>query len=840
MHGLPEDSPAAPPAPDSTLTSNDPDQPPVFSVETPPPEKGRARAVGLSQPGNPDPPAAPPAAFGDETKSPPASPPAREDAAEHHQTDADRSSRDCPPVSRPLPGSDALDRDLAQRLYATEIALGWQHWKLGDIESLRQLLARQELRFARGTSRDLRGFEWHYLNRLAHAEERVLPGTLPTLREIVSLGAGGGLVTLHRIPTNTEPAEIRRWNLAGEEDSRPLDPTFGIGLESAGCLAASADGQSLAVANGKNVRLIQLLTFATLDIPTGHDDYIHCLEFSPDGQRLASGSLDGKVRLWDRQTGTISAELNASQRIEGSQMGIVSVAWSADGTRLVTGSGDDRAPVWFQKLRGELKLWDAESAEAICTFPNVPSQVNCVAFAGDRWVLSGGFGGELLVWDVRTGGLVRRLGTQTGPIRRLAVIADPWRVAAACHDGTARVWQIETGEEVAVTRGHRGAVSSVVWDVPSGRLVTGGWDGTIRLWDASESVERSNLGVHPWTILQTHHPVDAQTVVTVDYQSVRVFDRTSRRNVRTISPGHWIVSSALTPDCRNIVLGGHANPDGGGGGYVSLWNLETGERLAGFDPGAGRGIRVTVSPDGHWLATLGSSTTSKRDRLALWELTPAGPGQRRGLWTVSASPVFASDNRTLVQAQPDGLHRYSLVDHEFQTPLPESNRQFTQVAVSPDSKRLAAVDAEGALTLWNLSDGKVEHQGPVHTGGVGRLLFSPTGDTLVTAGRNETRLWTVAPFTQRAEIPRPACEMLITPDNRTLITAWQTLDFWQLETGLPMLQLEDYQMEIPNCLSISPDGKLLSEGGGWRDENEGVYLWRATPVSPGPRRRTKE
>jgi hypothetical protein len=55
-----------------------------------------------------------------------------------------------------------------------------------------------------------------------------------------------------------------------------------------------------------------------------------------------------------------------------------------------------------------------------------------------------------------------------------------------------------------------------------------------------------------------------------------------------------------------------------------------------------------------------------------------------------------------------------------------------------------------------------------------------------------------------------------------------------------MLQLEDYQMEIPNCLSISADGKLLSEGGGWRDENEGVYLWRATPVSPGPRRRTKE
>lgn len=832
---LTEAASAALPATHPKSDSNAPDQPRALPGGTSAVDEGAARGDFASESSKRDPAVPPPAAAGDVRDAPFDPPPAPSNAVEPLAPQANCSPFDDSPAPPPVPGSNALNHDLANRLYATEIALGWQLWKQGDVEPLRQLLARQSVRFDRDKTRDPRGFEWHYLNRLAHAEVRVLPETLPMIREMVSLGAAGGLLSMHRIPTNTQPAEIRRWNLEGDERSRSLDLPPGFDLGSVGCLAASADGQSVALASGTNLRLIQLLTSATLDFPTGHDDYVHCLEFSPDGQRLASGSLDGRVRIWDRQTGTITAELNASRRTGGSQLGILSVAWSADGTQLVTGAGDDRAPVWFQKQHGELKLWDAKSAEAICTFPNVPSQVNCVAFAGDRWVISGGFGGELLVWDVQTGGLVRRLGNQTGPIRRLAVIADPWRVAAACHDGTARVWHIETGEEVAVTRGHRGAVRSVVWDAASGQLVTGGWDGTIRLWDVSETVERSNLGIQPWTIMQTHHPVDGQTVVTVNYHSVLVFDRTSRRHLRTIAPGRWIISSALTPDCRQIVLGGHANPSGGGGGYVSVWSLETGKRLAGFDPGAGQGIRVSVSRDGHWLATLGSSTTMERDRLALWELTPSGPGKRRGSWTVSASPVFTPDNRFLVLARPDGLHRYSLVDHEFQPSLPGSNRQFTQVAVSPDSERMAAVDAEGDLTLWNLSSGQVEHQGPVHTGDVGRLLFSPKGDTLVTAGRNETRLWNVAPFAQRAEIPRPACEMLITPDNRTLITAWQTLDFWQLETGLPMLQLEDYQMEIPNCLSISPDGLLLSEGGGSRDENEGVYLWRATPVSAGQR-----
>jgi WD40 repeat protein len=770
------------------------------------------------------------AADGDGTDSSPDPTRRPDEAPEPFVPTAGESPAETSPTRRADDPED-LDRDLAHRLYATEIALGWQHWKQGDVESLRQLLARQATRFQRGTTRDLRGFEWHYLHRLAHAEERVLPGDFPMVREIVSLGVAGDLLTLHRIATNTQPPEIRRWNLAEEEDSRPLDSNLGIDLDSVGCLAASADGQFLALASGKEVRVIQLLTSATLEIPTGHEDFVFCLAFSPDGERLASGSLDGKVRIWDRPTGTLVAEMDGGRQSDDNPLGILSVAWSADGTRLVTGSGDDRAPVWFQRLHGELKLWDAQTAEAICTFQNVPSQVNCVAFAGDRWVLSGGFGGELLVWDVGTGGLVRRLGTQTGPIRSLAVIADPWRVAAACHDGTARVWQIETGEELAVTRGHRGAVSRVVWDAARGRLVTGGWDGTLRVWDVREPVERSNLGVHPWTILQTHHPVDGQSVITVDYHSARVFDSHTRRPLRTIHSGHWNVSSALTPDNRQLLLGGFSGPDGSGTGFVSLWSLETGERLAGFDPGAGRGIRVSVSRDGRWLAALGFSATRERDRLTLWELTPSGPGKRLGRWTVSASPVFTPDSRSLVFAQPEGLARYSLVDQQLQKPLPEGSRQFTQLAVAPDSQRLAATDEAGDLTLWNLSDGQVVQRGPVHAGPVGRLLFSPKGDTLITANRETTRLWTVAPFGLRAEIPRPACEMLVTPDNRTLITAWQTLDFWQLETGLPMLQLDDYQMEIPNCLSVSPDGNLLSEGGGSRDENEGVYLWRATPVS---------
>jgi len=738
-------------------------------------------------------------------------------------------SADTPPAiaNDSAPPADAAPApSLAARLYATEMALGWQYWKQGMIQPLRELLARQVPEPGGKDRPDLRGFEWHYLNRLAHSELKVLPGSFPITRGLAFLGKTGRLASAHRVATNTEPGELRLWSLEGEPAATLLLREAPEGKQppiSIGKIAASSDGLTLAVDQGKELRLLNALTGEIVAIPTGHDDYIGALAFSRDGQQLASGSLDGSVRLWDRQTGTIAGELT------GHRLGVLAIAWSPAGDQLVTGSGDDRAPLHFQAKNGELKLWDLTSRECICTFPNVPSQVNCVAFAGTRWVVSGGNAGEILVWDTATGLQVRRLGNQAGPIRDLAIAEEPLRVVAACQDGTARVWNLETGEELAALRGHTGAVSALALDPATGHLATGGQDGTIRLWDLAEPIERSNLGGHYWTILQTHHRANDPSIVTVDYQTARVFDPHTRQNLRQIRPGHWIVSSALTPDGQQLLLGGMANPDGGGAGHVSLWNLATGDRLAGFDPGAGNGIRVFLSPHGDWLAATGYGPQREKRFLSLWEWTPKGPGKRQGRWTIMADPVFTPDGRSLVVAQSDGLRLFDFASRTLGDALPEGTGRFAQLAVAPDGKRLAAVDETGMLTLWDLENIRVERRVSVNDGPLGRLMFSPGGETLVTADRDETILWTLPGMVRRARIAAPTGQMLITPDNRTLVTAWQTLDFWHLETGLPMLQLDDYQMQVPGCLSISPDGNWISEGGGWRDENEGVYLWHARP-----------
>jgi len=72
----------------------------------------------------------------------------------------------------------------------------------------------------------------------------------------------------------------------------------------------------------------------------GHSASVHSVAFSPDGTRIVSGSWDTTLRVWDAQTGQEILSL------QGHTGGVVRVTFSPDGKRLVSGSGDKTLKVW--------------------------------------------------------------------------------------------------------------------------------------------------------------------------------------------------------------------------------------------------------------------------------------------------------------------------------------------------------------------------------------------------------------------------------------------------------------------------------------------------------------
>jgi WD40 repeat protein len=84
----------------------------------------------------------------------------------------------------------------------------------------------------------------------------------------------------------------------------------------------------------------------------GHIDWVISAVFSPDGQRLASGSHDSKVKVWDTATGAYV------QTLEGHSDWVTSVMFSPDGQRLVSGSRHLKIKVWDAATGGCLQALD--------------------------------------------------------------------------------------------------------------------------------------------------------------------------------------------------------------------------------------------------------------------------------------------------------------------------------------------------------------------------------------------------------------------------------------------------------------------------------------------------
>ncbi|MCL1463516.1 WD40 repeat domain-containing protein, partial [Argonema galeatum] len=72
----------------------------------------------------------------------------------------------------------------------------------------------------------------------------------------------------------------------------------------------------------------------------GHKSFVFSVAFSPDGQRIVSGSDDNTVRLWDLQGNPIGSPFMGHEDF------VTSVAFSPDGEMIVSGSGDKTLRLW--------------------------------------------------------------------------------------------------------------------------------------------------------------------------------------------------------------------------------------------------------------------------------------------------------------------------------------------------------------------------------------------------------------------------------------------------------------------------------------------------------------
>jgi WD40 repeat protein len=163
---------------------------------------------------------------------------------------------------------------------------------------------------------------------------------------------------------------LLRWDAAKGQDL----PT-GVGVEPCTAAAWSADGTTLAVCQGKRVRLLRAGTGETIDLPA---HVCFCIAWSPEGATVATGHGDGTIRLWDAAAGELRREL------AGHRMKVTCLAFSPGGRVLASGGWD-----------GTVRLWHLASGREHFTLPaQLEGDVSAMRFAP---------GGSLLAAAYRNG-----------------------------------------------------------------------------------------------------------------------------------------------------------------------------------------------------------------------------------------------------------------------------------------------------------------------------------------------------------------------------------------------------------------------------------------------------
>lgn len=273
----------------------------------------------------------------------------------------------------------------------------------------------------------------------------------------------------------------------------------------------------------------------------GHTNSVAAIAISPNGKRIASGSFDKTIRLWNANTGALLAKLT------GHREPVLSLAFTPNGQQLVSASVDDTIRLWCVYTETLIySLQDHTDSVVNRSIAVTPDGQSIVSGSDDR---------TIKLWHLRTGKLFQTL-REACVVTSIAISPDGQRLASGGSDNLIKLWNLSTGELEQTLKGHERDVNTVAFRPDGQQLVSGSSDGTVRLWNLPAASSLTLSGHFDWVKAVAFSPSGSLVASGSGDRTVKLWDAETGKLLHTLS-GHLkaVNAIAFAPDDRTLVSG---------------------------------------------------------------------------------------------------------------------------------------------------------------------------------------------------------------------------------------------------------------------------------------------
>jgi WD40 repeat protein len=304
---------------------------------------------------------------------------------------------------------------------------------------------------------------------------------------------------------------------------------------------------------------------------SAHLSDIWTVKFSPDGNWLASGSVDSTVKIWNREDGKIILNIRQPN-------GVTAIDVSPDGDYFASASYD-------AKVR---------------------------------------------LWKLPEGLLVKELIGHTGTVWSASFSPDGKTIASCGEDATIKLWNVESGQLERTFEGHTRNVWDVKFSPDGNKLASGSFDKTVRIWNVKDGKTLHTLTKHTEAVVALAFSGDGQKLVsTSDDKTIKLWNTGDWSLIYSLDVPEHNQAADFSPDSKLLLTGGRdktalgeflqnifGDSEYNKGVSMRLWDANTGRLLQTFAKHSNDVNDVSFSPDGKWIASASSDKT-----IVLWQLS---------------------------------------------------------------------------------------------------------------------------------------------------------------------------------------------------------------------------